>query len=445
MIDERRVRVLKEGPVLAGPVVYWMSRDQRAHDNWALLFAQQTALERKQPLLVVFCLAPGFLGATPRAYDFMFAGLAETENELRRHRIGFALLAGEPAERLPRYLRQVKASALVADLDPLRVKREWRKEVGPKVGIPFYEVDAHNIVPCWVASDKQEFGAYTLRPKIRKALPDFLTGFPALRRHLPGAALSAAVDWQKVRRSLKAGQAAGFRDGITPGPQAGRRAMRAFLRRGLEEYGSRRNDPSLNGQSGLSPYIHFGQLSAQRLAREASRISSPSCEAFLEELIVRRELSDNYCLYNPLYDRFKGLPAWARRTLEDHASDERPYIYSRRQLEEARTHDRYWNAAQRELAVRGKMHGYMRMYWGKKILEWTADPEEAFETSVYLNDRYELDGRDPNGYAGIAWCFGSHDRAWGERSVFGKVRYMNAGGLERKFEMDSYVRRARVA
>jgi deoxyribodipyrimidine photo-lyase len=375
----------------------------------------------------------------------MLAGLAETEKELRRHRVGFSLLAGEPGERLPRYLGQLKASVLVADFDPLKIKRAWKKEVVGRIGIPFYEVDAHNIVPCWVASGKQEFGAYTLRPKIHKALPDFLTDFPVLRRHLSGSIPSAAVDWQKVRRAMKADRVADSCDGIAPGPQAAQKAMRIFLKTHLKDYAQRRNDPSLAGQSGLSPYIHFGQLSAQRLALEASRIPSPSCEAFLEELIVRRELSDNYCLYNPLYDRFKGLPAWARQTLEAHASDKRPYIYSRKQLEEAQTHDPYWNAAQRESVVRGKMHGYMRMYWGKKILEWTADPEEAFETAVCLNDRYELDGRDPNGYAGIAWCFGSHDRAWGERSVFGKVRYMNAGGLERKFEMEGYVRSVGIA
>ncbi len=195
-------------------------------------------------------------------------------------------------------------------------------------------------------------------------------------------------------------------------------------------------------QSRLSPYLHFGQLSAQRVALEVQAFDAdiPAQEAFLEQLVVRRELSDNFCFHEPAYDRCEGFPAWALKTLEAHRRDPRPYLYALDEFEEARTHDPLWNAAQSQMVASGRMHGYLRMYWAKKILEWTESPEKAMRVAVYLNDRYQLDGRDPNGYAGIAWCIGGvHDRAWGERPVFGKVRYMSAGGARRKFDVAAYL------
>jgi len=218
--------------------------------------------------------------------------------------------------------------------------------------------------------------------------------------------------------------------------------MKGFLEQGLSVYKARRNDPSLQGQSNLSPYLHFGQISAQRIVLEALQnpARKASRDAFLEELIVRRELSDNFCYYNSQYDRFGGFPAWARKTLDEHRKDKRPYLYTLKQLENAATHDDLWNAAQIEMVKQGKMHGYMRMYWAKKILEWTGSPEEAIEAAIFLNDKYELDGRDPNGYAGIAWSIGGvHDRAWGERPVFGKVRYMSRAGSRSKFDINKYI------
>jgi deoxyribodipyrimidine photo-lyase len=194
----------------------------------------------------------------------------------------------------------------------------------------------------------------------------------------------------------------------------------------------------------MSPYLHFGQISPLEIAlrlQAADGVEQENVEAYLEELIVRRELSMNFCYYNPEYDSLAGLPDWAKETLEAHADDRREYVYDQATLEAGQTHDPYWNAAQQEMALAGKMHGYMRMYWGKKILEWTPDPAEAFRIALELNNRYELDGRDPNGFTGVAWCFGKHDRAWAEREIYGKVRYMSAGGLERKFDIESYVRK----
>jgi deoxyribodipyrimidine photo-lyase len=191
----------------------------------------------------------------------------------------------------------------------------------------------------------------------------------------------------------------------------------------------------------MSPYLHFGQISPLYVALKVSKTSSAGKDSYLEELIVRRELSHNFVFYNNSYDKFACLEPWAMRTLNFHCRDKREYVYTFEQFEKAQTHDPYWNAAQKDMVITGKMHGYMRMYWGKKILEWSRNPQAGFKIALQLNNKYELDGRGPNAFAGVAWCFGKHDRAWGERSVFGKIRYMNAAGLKRKFDADAYVKK----
>jgi deoxyribodipyrimidine photo-lyase len=230
-------------------------------------------------------------------------------------------------------------------------------------------------------------------------------------------------------------------DWLTGGTSQALERFQSFLSHSLDRYHLNRNDPALAIQSNMGPYLHFGQISPITLALEANRTGSPGAESFLEELVIRRELAFNFVHYNPSYDRFECLPDWARRTLKDHSRDLREYVYSIEELEKGTTHDPYWNAAQREMVITGKMHNYMRMYWGKKILEWIEDPPEAFQTALYLNNRYSLDGRDPNSYAGVAWCFGKHDRPWTERPIFGKIRYMNDKGLKRKFPIAKYVKR----
>lgn len=427
-----------------GPVVYWMSRDQRVADNWALVYAQQEALARQVPLAVVFALAPSFPGATARAYAFMLEGLRQVDESLKELGVPLFLLHGDPVAVVPAWVRQHKAGLLVTDFDPLRVKRQWREAVARTVDAACVEVDAHNIVPCRAASPKLEVGAYTLRPKLNRMVEGFLTAFPGLVRHpvawrrpVPG------TDWAAVVRG-RGDAAVGPVRWLEPGEAAAQRALAGFIRRRLAAYDTQRNDPGLDGQSGLSPYLHFGQLSAQRVALAVSR-SAATQEAkarFMEELIVRRELSDNFCHYQPHYDTTAGFPAWAQASHAAHAGDRRPYLYDRARLEAGATHDPLWNAAQREMVCHGKMHGYMRMYWAKKILEWTASPAEALDVALYLNDRYELDGRDPNGFAGVAWSIGGvHDRPWPERPVFGKIRCMTAGGCRSKFDVDRYIRR----
>jgi deoxyribodipyrimidine photo-lyase len=224
------------------------------------------------------------------------------------------------------------------------------------------------------------------------------------------------------------------------GTKEARKHLEVFLEGKLDQFPELRNDPTLDYLSHMSPYLHFGQISPLFMALKALATKSPGTEAFLEELIVRRELSMNFVFYNEKYDSFEAVSEWAKKTLKAHKKDKRQYTYTLKDLESAKTHDPSWNAAQKEMVVKGKMHGYMRMYWGKKIIEWSKTPAGAFRNALYLNNKYELDGRDPNGFTGVAWCFGKHDRPWGERPIFGNVRYMNDKGLRRKFDVDGYVK-----
>ena len=440
----RRVFIQREGPLTAGPVVYWMSRDQRAQDNWSLLYAQAMAIESKSPLHVAFCLAPRFGAAETRQYDFMLGGLPEAEAHLRAKAIPLHVFPGQAGDVLPVFLKKVEAALLITDFDPLRIKRMWVKTVLKNSSMPVHEVDSHNIVPCRAVSQKAEYGAYTLRPKINRLKNSFLTDFPALKKHpFHSEDMPEPVDWELMRRSVKVPMSKAGAEWITPGSRAAGRMLRKFIDLKLPGYAAARNDPTIDGQSNLSPFLHFGQMAAQRVAWEILHSGAPEQdkEAFLEELIVRRELADNFCHYHENYDAVSVFPDWARRSLAEHEADPHPYLYSEKQLENAETHDDLWNAAQKEMTRKGKMHGYMRMYWAKKILEWSVDAEKAMEIAIRLNDRFSLDGRDPNGYAGVAWSIGGvHDRAWPSRPIFGKVRYMSRGGAGTKFDADLYVR-----
>lgn len=439
----KRVRILKEGEMKPGPVVYWMSRDQRIYDNWALLYAQELALQNKVSLVVLFSLVSQFQEATIRHYGFMVKGLQEVEKNLAEKNIPFYLLFGPPERVIPKFIIEHEAGALVTDFSPLRIKKEWETGLAKNIEIPFYQVDAHNIIPCWVASPKQEYGAYTLRPKIGRALAEFLEEFQTLKKHpISWKNETEKIEWNKIENNLKVDTQVSELDWIKPGEKAAQQLLSHFLENKLSVYDEQRNDPTMEGQSNLSPYLHFGQISAQRVALEVqkSSVNNKSKEAFLEELVVRRELSDNFCFYNSNYDSFEGFPDWAKKTLNEHRKDQREYIYSLEQFEKAQTHDDLWNASQMQMVRKGKMHGYLRMYWAKKILEWTNSPEEAIKIAIYLNDKYELDGRDPNGYVGVAWSIGGvHDRAWREREIFGKIRYMSYNGMKSKFNIKAYI------
>uniref|UniRef100_A0A383VG34 Deoxyribodipyrimidine photo-lyase n=1 Tax=Tetradesmus obliquus TaxID=3088 RepID=A0A383VG34_TETOB len=454
LVNPKRLRMLKEGQQGPGPVIYWMSRDQRMRDNWALLYALERAAETAAPVAVAFNLVPAFLGAGARQFVFMLKGLQELAPRLTAAGIPFFLLQGEPGETLPQLVADTGAGLLVTDYSPLRLGRTWKQQVSAAVAVPVAEVDAHNVVPVWVASDKREYAARTIRPKIQAKLPEFLREYPPQPRPAPwGEALPQPppIDWEALLAEVRSrGAAVPEVSWAVPGEDAGAAALMggpaSFLSPArLALYATQRNDPGVpQALSNLSPWLHFGQLAPQRAALEAAKLRGKhreSVEGFLEELVIRRELSDNYCHHCPdTYDSLDACYDWARQTLRDHAGDKREFVYTRAQLEAASTHDELWNAAQLEMVHRGKMHGFMRMYWAKKILEWTASPEEALAACIYLNDKYFLDGRDPNGYVGCMWSIGGlHDQGWGERPVFGKIRYMNYAGCKRKFDIAKYV------
>jgi deoxyribodipyrimidine photo-lyase len=433
----------------SGPVLYWMSRDQRISGNWGLHFASEEARKRNVPIIVVFCLTKQFLSARDSHFQFMLEGLFELRVELKKFNIPFVLLQDSADRALAKFINDTGTGMLVTDFDPLLIKQSWQKSVEKQISIPFYEVDSHNIIPCRHVSDKAEYAAYTLRPKINRMLLEFLMEIPELK--------SLIKEYNIPELDIYLNRTNEFMSGINrikypifvSGEKAAKNTLKEFISNRLGQYSMDRNDPNIDAQSGLSPYLHFGQISAQEVALEVTRLKPNnekdeslinSIDAFLEELIVRRELSDNFCFYNRDYSNFNGFPKWAQDSLKMHLMDAREYTYSRDEFENAETRDRLWNAAQLEMVYGGKMHGYLRMYWAKKILEWSDSPEEALSTAIYLNNTYELDGRDPNGYAGIAWSIGGvHDRPWFERPVYGKVRYMNYAGCARKFDVEAYI------
>jgi deoxyribodipyrimidine photo-lyase len=447
MIQPERIHVRNAAGARRGDyVLYWMQQAQRAEWNHALEFAVHEANVRRLPVVVAFGLIPDFPEANARHYRFMLEGLCETQAVLKRRGIAWVLRLDSP-ERLAVRLAS-RAALLITDRGYLRVQRQWRDHVAAQAACPVLEVESDAVVPVETATPGEEFSAATLRPKLRRQLARFLVPLPSAQPRCPATGLNLeSLELSDVPRLLKR-----LRLDNTVGPAPGRRGgaaaalccLNEFLRARLALYAESRRDPSRELGSELSPYLHFGQISALQVAlavQAATSAPQAAREAFLDELLVRRELSLNFVWYNTRYDTYSGLPDWARRTLAAHARDRRPTTYTPAELESARTHDPYWNAAQREMLVTGRMHGYMRMYWGKKIIEWSESPEAAFKTALTLNNRYELDGRDPNGFAGVAWCFGKHDRPWAERAVFGNVRYMNAAGLERKFDMPAYLRR----
>uniref|UniRef100_A0A1A7YNE1 Deoxyribodipyrimidine photo-lyase n=3 Tax=Iconisemion striatum TaxID=60296 RepID=A0A1A7YNE1_9TELE len=430
-------------------VLYWMLRDQRVQDNWALIHAQQLAAQDNLPLHVCFCLVvPESPVSTLRHYSFLLKGLEEVAKECKRLNIQFHLLRGAAGDLLPAFVSDQDFGAVVTDFSPLREHLQWLNDVQKKLkkDVPLMQVDAHNVVPCWEASPKLEYAARTIRGKITSRLPEFLTDFPAVEKH-PHTAVRTAkpVDWDKTLVSLDVDRSVEEPQWAKPGTEAGTAMLESFIDVRLKLFSTHRNDPNSAALSQLSPWIRFGHLSAQRVAlqvRRFGRNATQSVASFIEELVVRRELTDNFCFYNENYDSVKGAYEWAQKTLKDHAKDKRQYLYTQEQLEKAQTHDKLWNAAQYQMVLEGKMHGFLRMYWAKKVLEWTSSPEEALSIALYLNDRYELDGQDPNGFVGCMWSIcGIHDQGWSERPVFGKIRYMNYKGCLRKFDVAQFERK----
>lgn len=442
--DSGRYRVYHQGQSPGGPVLYWMHRNFRASDNWGLIHAREEALRRRTPVIVAFCLAPNYLDATLRHYDFLLKSLEETSAALWADNVTFLVRIGDPESEIHRVISEVQPSLIVTDFDPLRIKQQWLQSLLRRPVAAVHEVDGRNIVPCWLASDHREFMARTIRPKIHLLLGRFLIPFPEMHPHpFSWDGKEPPFDSTTLSRSLHVDTRVAPVTSVRPGERAAALVLADFLERRLDAYDDLRNDPNHDVCSHLSPYLHFGMISSQRVVLEMQRrgYAGRNVDSFLDELVVRRELADNFCLYCREYDSEGGFPGWARQSLTDHIDDQRPFLYQEETLERGETHDRLWNAAQRQMLVTGKMHGYMRMYWAKKILEWTETPAQALSIAIRLNDRYSLDGRDSNGYAGIAWSIGGvHDRGWPERPIFGKVRYMNDRGMGRKFDVETYIR-----
>jgi deoxyribodipyrimidine photo-lyase len=443
MIQEERMKALNEKKAQKGEyVLYWMQASQRAEYNHALEFAILKANELRQPLIVFFGITDQFPEANERHYTFMLEGLKEVKDSLKKRGIQMVILHKSP--EVGALQLATSASLAVVDRGYLRIQRAWRDDASKRMECPLLQVESDVIVPVEETSPKEEYAAATIRSKIKRKLDVFLV---PLKEHEP-IIDSLSLDFdsfdiddlEKAISKLRIDKSVKRIDSLHGGTKEAKSHLEVFLDSKLDRFAELRNDPTLDYLSHMSPYLHFGQISPLYIALEVSKTGSPGIEAFLEELIIRRELSMNFVFYNAKYDFFEAIPDWARKTLKAHQKDKRSSLYSLKELEGAKTHDPYWNAAQKEMLHRGKMHGYMRMYWGKKILEWTRTPEEAFRNALYLNNKYELDGRDPNGYTGVAWCFGKHDRPWGERPIFGNVRYMNDKGLKRKFDADGYVK-----
>ena len=442
LASDPRVTVRRPGtPDAEGEaVVYWMERARRAHDNPALDLAIGLGNLLRKPVVVFFAVHPFVERANLRHYTFLAEGLADLAHGLRPRRVGLELRT-YPNHRLLPFLQELIPAMLVGDENPLRQQERWRERVAEHVLVPFWTVDADVVVPS-ALFETEQYAARTIRPRLHKHLAEFLQPSPEVDAHVkygrPSSAVPAAaailaplpIDRRVAATGLHGGYRAAFE------------RLRHFVAHGLGAYDTRRNHPEVDGTSQLSPYLHFGQLGPREVARaiQASDASPEAVEAYLEQLIVRRELAVNYVRHNDAYDRLDGCERWARQTLRQHRFDARPHVYSAAQFEAGETHDPLWNAAQRQMVTTGWMHGYVRMYWAKKILEWSATPEEAFETAVTLNDRYELDGRDPNGYANIAWAIGGkHDRPWPPRPVYGTIRSMSLASTSRKFDADRYI------
>lgn len=441
-------------------VLYVMSRDQRTQDNHALLAAQELAVKHNVAVYVLFVFKKAGVRSREH-YQFMLDGLREVERSLELHNIPFIMRYDEsPYHEILTVVDEIDVGAVFFDFSPLKGARKLVKKVAANCERTVTVVDTHNIIPAWVVSDKQEYAAHTMRSKVHKKLEHYLLSPPPLRTQTKPDYSTPSLTFEDAQTFVDTIPTAGIHISAKSGEHAAHDALTSFID-SLENYAVGRNDIAHDQQSGLSPYLHYGQISSLRVALDVTNAvdeppllltqaklaqhgEKPSradgMNALLEEMIIRKELSDNFCLYAQQYKSAESVAAWAKKTVNEHSSDTRDFIYSQDEWEAATTHDEVWNAAQNELNKTGKMHGYMRMYWAKKILEWSATPESALRTAIYLNDKYSIDGGDPNGYVGILWSiYGLHDRPWFERSVYGKVRYMNSSGLRKKYNVDAYI------
>jgi len=447
-------RVLQLNDKLPNPkaryVLYWMQMYKRVDNNHALIYAVRKANELKLPLVVYEGLKYYYPWASDRIHTFILEGVEEKRIEFERLgiRYVFYLQTDKDAPKQTVAKLAKDAAVIVTDDYPCFIIPEHNRRIAEKADIPVYAVDSNGIIPM-SKFDKEEYAAYTIRPKVKKLLDNYLKPLAYEKVDIPSLDIKIDCPETKVIAGNIAELVAScdIDHSVAPsvhylgGTANGRARLTNFVSKILPDYDKARSKPDRDGSSRLSSYLHFGFLSPLEIALAVQNSNAPqeSKDAYLEELIVRRELSFNMTRHNPNYDSLAALPAWVQKTMREHADDERQYLYSLEQLESAETHDALWNAAQREMVVTGEMHNYVRMLWGKNVIAWSPSYEVAFETLVHLNNKYCLDGRDPNSYAGILWCFGKHDRAWFERPVFGMIRYMASHSTGKKFDSKKYI------
>jgi deoxyribodipyrimidine photo-lyase len=452
--NDRRVALLnrKAAPPGAAYVLYWAQANRRLDSNHTLAFAARLANQQSLPLLVYEALTCSHPWANDRFHTFILEGVPENAKRATQLGAGYIFYhrakKSDPNDVL--YALARKAHAVVTDDFPSYLPAAFNARVAGRIGVPYYIVDASCVVPM-AAIEKQQYAAYTLRPRIQKLLPQFLTRVPAVKlaKRWTGEAsrFHTEVTAERIPDLINRSE---IDHTVPPSKEfrgcrsEGKKRLKHFLEANLVRYARLNREPSAKATSQLSPYLHFGHISSTEIAlavRDYAAEHKLIAEEFLEQLIVRRELAFNFARYGPPADRISSLPDWAQATLQKHTRDPRDPVYTREQFDNASTHDQLWNACQHELLRDGVIHGYYRMYWGKKIIEWSPTPQDALDTMIYLNDRYALDGRDPNTYTNILWCFGLHDRPWTERPIFGMVRYMSLDGMKRKTDVELYLRK----
>ncbi len=440
LMHKNRVQVLNHNAVDESKdyVLYWLQHSQRVAYNYALSYAIKEANRLKKPLKVVFILTPDYPEANKRHYQFMLEGIVGLYDAMHELNVSFDVVVGNFSPCLEKYIKN--ACLLIMDDAYLKPLREIKRQIAKKATVFTVQVVSDVIVPVYKASDKCEYSARTIRPKLLKHVDDYLDENDITPCDVASSDEVKQPSLDSLLTHIDDDIPASSR--FKGGYQEGMRVLHDFIDASLPDYKDS-NDPSKHLTSTLSPYLHFGQLSPVEvylLVESYKDTYRESVENFLEQLLVRRELAYNFVWYSKGYDQFDKMTYdWAYKTMDLHRDDERDYIYSENDYITFNTHDEYFNAAMKEMVKTGYMHNYMRMYWAKKIIEWSNDYVSAYEMIVTLNNRYFIDGRDAVSYASIAWVFGRHDRAWTERPVFGKLRYMNANGLKRKFDIDDYV------
>lgn len=449
--EQTRILVRRGGPPRADGrcIVYWMQRAMRIVDNPALDTAIEVGNALELPVVVFFSVIPNYPHANLRHYHFMAQGLCDVAEDAAERGVGF-VLRRHPDNSLEAFLDEVNAALVIGDENPCREPERWRQVLAKRLKIPYWTVDADVVVPSRVFG-KDYFLLHHLRPHLERELQTYLLEPKRVKTDhewkQPQGMASYPVAEDITKGFNKLDRSVGPVDTFRGGTHAALKRLRDFIEHDLVDYETKRNQPEVKGTSRMSPYLHFGNISpltialAVNKAASKGKVSESTRKRFLDELIGWRELSVLFVRYNPNYDNWECAEPWARDTLKAHLHDPRPQRYTLEQLERAETYDELWNAAQREMVVHGWMHNYMRMYWAKKILEWSPDPATAFDRAVILNDKYEIDGRDPNGYAGIAWAIvGKHDRPWFDKPVIGTVRPMSGASTGKKFNSALYIR-----